>query len=76
MTILAPILGFAVTVTLAYLVKCVYVYTIVMNSNEARSAPKKARMEYRIGMATLIGAAAITFMVVCWVIGRALVGVL
>lgn len=76
MTIVAPLLGFAVVVTLAYLSKCAYLYLFAMNANEAKNAPRKARTEYRIGMATFIGGAVVTFIVICWVVGRALMEVL
>lgn len=76
MLLVAMIIGFGVTVTIGYLGKCAYLYLFVMNENEARSAPKKARTEYRIGMGVFMAGAVITFIVICWAVGRALVGVL
>lgn len=76
MLLIAMIIGFGVTVTIGYLGKCAYLYLFAMNESEAKNAPKKAKTEYRIGMGVFMAGAVITFITVCWAIGRALLGVL
>lgn len=76
MIIIAPLLGFAVVVTVSYLGKCLYLYLFQMNDAEARNAPKKARIEYATGRVVVLAGGAIVFLVICWVVGRMLMEVL
>ena len=76
MLLVAMIIGFGMTVTIGYLGKCAYLYLFVMNAAEAKNAPKKAKTEYRIGLAVFMAGAVITFIVICWAVGMALLGVL
>lgn len=73
---LSMIIGFGIVVTLAYLGKCIYLYLFVMSDAESLNAPKKAKIEYKTGMAALLAGALITFLIICYAVGRALIGML
>lgn len=74
MLILSMVVGFGVVVTTAYLGKCIYLYLFIMSDTEAKNAPKKARIEYGMGMGALLAGALITFIMLCYAVGKALVG--